>query len=68
MAKGTSVVNFEQFRARRERRRLPLFDGVRPSEAPTPPALFPAPRQLDQREVDHRQRMLAHLRASTGQS
>jgi hypothetical protein len=68
MAKGTSVVNFARFRARRARQRLPLFDGVRPSEAPAPPALFPAPRQLDQRGVEHRQRMLAHLKASSGQS
>ncbi len=60
MASRTKVVDFEQFRTRRDRARLPLFDGV-PLRT-----LSPARRNLASREVTHRQRMLAHLKASAG--
>jgi len=57
MAERSNIVDFERFRAARERVRLPLFD-----EAP-PPALRlePQSRPLSLREVAHRERMLKHL-------
>ena len=56
MASRSNVVDFVRFREARERARLPLFET--PSEVAT---LTPATRPLSNREVEHRERMLAHL-------
>jgi hypothetical protein len=53
---------FECFRAERDRRRAQVLADVRAARPLASP--FGAQRPLTQREVDHRQRMLTHLRAS----
>lgn len=62
MARNANVVDFEQFRAsrRRDTKRLPLFDGLEPVQASPEPVA----RNLSDREVTHRERMLRHLKAS----
>ncbi len=64
MARGSKVVDFQQFRASRQEaevKRLPLFDGPEPVR---PAAGAAAERHLSAREVTHRERMLRHLRVS----
>lgn len=57
----SNVVDFLEFRAARERSRLPLFDGVAPVR--TLPDLTPRP--LSSASVEHRARMLKHLGGRT---
>ena len=54
----SNVVDFLEFRAARERGRLPLFDGV-PEPIRTLPDLTERP--LSVASVEHRARMLKHL-------
>ena len=57
---------FECFRSERERRRAQLLAEVPPA---ADVALFgQARRQLTPREIEHRQRMLEHLRSAQGGS
>ena len=56
----SNVVDFLEFRAARERGRLPLFDGV-PQPLRTLPDLTERP--LSTAAVEHRARMLKHLGA-----
>jgi hypothetical protein len=60
MARDSKVVDFQRFRASQQRdaKRLPLFDGLEPLQPP------PAARDLTDREVTHRERMLTHLKTS----
>jgi hypothetical protein len=62
MASRSKVVDFQQFRATRERRRLPLLDGLEPPLR----ELEPESRPLNSRDVAHRERMLEHLLRQVG--
>ncbi|HUL73646.1 MAG TPA: hypothetical protein VLT86_11125 [Vicinamibacterales bacterium] len=56
MASRSKVVDFQEFRAARGQLRLPLSDGPA-----APLRELDPPRELNSREVAHRERMLAHL-------
>ena len=55
----SNVVDFLEFRAARDRSRLPLFDGI--AQVRTLPDLTERP--LSSAGVEHRTRMLKHLRS-----
>jgi hypothetical protein len=61
----TNVVDLARFRAERDQARLPLFDGVAPTEPPLQAAGVPAAAgALSNRQVRHRARMLRYLTAT----
>ena len=71
----TNVVDLARFRAERDQARLPLFDGVAPTEPPLLAAGVPAATRacperaveglgLSDRQVRHRARMLRYLTAT----
>ena len=65
--RDTKVVDLLRFRNARRRNPLPLFDAPLLADAPRLVTIAPF-RVLSAREVSHRARMLAHLKAVPGRS
>ena len=60
-----TVVDLARFRAERDQARLPLFEGLAPTEPPLPAGTLAAPGlPLSDRQVRHRARMLRYLTAT----
>lgn len=66
-ARETNVVDLLRYRTARQTHPLPLFDGPPLTDVPRLVPISPF-RVLSARDVAHRARMLAHLRAVPGRN